>query len=401
MGVRGNIINMKLIQLFKYYWPDNGGGIAKSMDMLSLAFEKWSLKNNCVSENDRLYNQRIIVCWRNKNKSASKGRYHEIPIYRCKTLFEFASTQVSSMYIRAVDRLTKEDDLVIYNFPYPMVDLCILLGKIHGKIVVWWHCDFDTHKGAFISNLYRLLVKNTLNKADKILVSARGNITGSELLSQYESKCTIIPFAIHDDILAKGRKYYQNRTPRNKIDKVHVLFVGRFVWYKGLEYLMKAFEKLDSGKYELTLVGDGEYLDKIKKISGDKKNITITGNVTEDEKFRWIEWCHFLVLPSISVAEAFAIVQIEAMAYGKPVINTNLKSGVPDVSIDKKTGITVEPKSSEELMRAIKILGEEIETCEKYGREAIGLVSEKYSMSKLIANYGRFFDELISSNASS
>lgn len=69
------------------------------------------------------------------------------------------------------------------------------------------------------------------------------------------------------------------------------------------------------------------------------------------------------------------------MVYGKPIINTSLPSGVPHVSIDGETGITVPPSDEKALAKAINTLAENKELREKYGRNAAERV-EKYFNEK-------------------
>ena len=90
------------------------------------------------------------------------------------------------------------------------------------------------------------------------------------------------------------------------------------------------------------------------------------------------------MLPSVAKSEAFGIVQLEAMVYGKPVINTNLPSGVPYVSVHGETGLTVPPSSPKALAAAINRLAEDRPLREKLGRNAAYRVKRDFNEKDVI-----------------
>lgn len=381
---------MKITQLFKIYWPDNGGGIAKVMESIAQGFP------DCEQE--------IIVCQNARHKKSIDDTYQGIPVRRCRQLCDLWSTPVSLQFLYDIKKRTKHSDIVIYHFPYPMADLAVLLGLYSGRLVVWWHCGFEKYKK--LAPFYRPFVMHTLKKADRILVSSKGNIKNSETLRHFQKKCSVIPFCVSDECLHRGQAYAEQTLKKNtlplsdKADRqIHILFIGRLVWYKGCDILLKAFAKMQHMQQHvctLTLVGGGPLEQDLKKLAADLqlRNVTFTGMVSEEEKMRQIEQCDFLVLPSISKAEAFAVVQLEAMAFGKPVINTALRSGVPYVSRNGVTGITVRPGSVRALAAAMAKLAAQENLRSTYGKQALQLVQKKYTHDCMIRRHRKVFETL-------
>ena len=92
-------------------------------------------------------------------------------------------------------------------------------------------------------------------------------------------------------------------------------------------------------------------------------------------------------------SEAFGIVQLEAMVYGKPVINTSLPSGVPYVSIDGETGLTVPPSDVKALARAITRLAEDKTLREKLGKNAAVRVYKNFNEKNVIRRLYEYLAE--------
>jgi rhamnosyl/mannosyltransferase len=85
------------------------------------------------------------------------------------------------------------------------------------------------------------------------------------------------------------------------------------------------------------------------------------------------------------------------MAYGTPVVNTNLPTGVPWVSLDGETGVTVPPKDPAALADGINDLLADRGRRETYGENARARVRNEFSRNRMVERtrdvYDQLFDE--------
>jgi rhamnosyl/mannosyltransferase len=129
-----------------------------------------------------------------------------------------------------------------------------------------------------------------------------------------------------------------------------IFAVGRHVYYKGFEYLLRALGQLPSVR--LVLGGQGPLTGALKDLAqslGVAERVTFTGRLSDDELAAWYHACDVFCLPSVEPSEAFGLVQLEAMACGKPVVNTQLGNGANVVNLDGVTGLTARPRDTASL----------------------------------------------------
>ena len=119
----------------------------------------------------------------------------------------------------------------------------------------------------------------------------------------------------------------------------YLLFVGRLSEEKGVETIIRAADILED--IPLKIVGRGPQSDWLHKLAHGSKNIEFVGFRSGDELAQLYRGAAAVLLPS-RVHENFPLVAIEAMAYGKPVIASNV-GGIPEIIQDRQTGYLVEP----------------------------------------------------------
>jgi len=132
-----------------------------------------------------------------------------------------------------------------------------------------------------------------------------------------------------------------------------VLAVGRLVPYKGFDILVEALAKLDA---TAMIVGDGVLNKRLRNLAlarGLKDRVIFTGSVSRERLRVLLHASRVFAFPSINDRETFGIAQLEAMAAGRPIVNTALPTGVPLVARHGIESLTVPPGDPNALAEAI------------------------------------------------
>ena len=368
---------IKVLQVNKLYYPDIGG-IERTVQHIAEG-----LKENVEMS--------VLVC-QPKGHGISE-EVNGVPVHRCGSFGTLLSMPVSLSFLYEFRKRSKGQDILQLHAPFPLGDLACLLSGYRGKVVMYWHSDVVKQKKLMV--LYRPVMERLLKRADVIIIGADGVVKGSSYLGPYKDKCITIPFAVNQRIEQMGRKYLEQTKP-NMEKYARFLFVGRLVYYKGVGVLLQAFEAVKNG--ELTIIGCGDMEEELKayvREHGMSKKVHFQGKVDEESLYRAFSECDVFVLPSIAKSEAFGLVQLEAMAYGKPVINTNLPSGVPEVSIHEVTGLTVEPGNTQALSGAMNWMADHPEERYEMGHKARERLESNYTLDVMMNRMMELYERLL------
>jgi len=172
-----------------------------------------------------------------------------------------------------------------------------------------------------------------------------------------------------------------------------LLAVGRLVYYKGFNYLIEAMSGVDG---RLLIIGEGPLRAKLERLAADHgvhERVVFLGRVPDATPY--YHACDVFVLPSIARSEAFGIVQLEAMAAGKPVINTRLDSGVPFVSLHDATGLTVPPGDPKALASAANRLLDDLELRSFYGEAGRVRVRTLFGVEPMASRTLEIYDSVM------
>lgn len=347
---------LRILQVNKAYYPHIGG--------IESLIKQYSEELGQLDDVE----VKVLVCRDGRGKTQHET-INGVDVTRAGSMGTYFSCPLSLSFIRLFRKMAKNADVVEIHLPFPLADLALMLSGFKGRVVIAWHSDIVKQKK--LLTLLKPIITKTLKRADCIIVATEGHINGSDWLPEYRNKCRVIPYGITpEEYLSVERKPVLTELLSNK-NSVKVFFTGRLVYYKGVDVLLKAFENVKN--CELFIAGTGELEPNLKKFVGAhgmEQKVHFLGFLPDETLRQAYADCDIFVLPSVAKSEAFGIVQLEAMVYGKPVINTNLPSGVPYVSIHGETGLTVPPSDEKALAEAINKLASDKELRESLGKNA-------------------------------
>jgi len=368
----------RITHFFKTYYPNSQGGLEEAIRQIG----KHTLKAG--------YQVKVV--------SVSHYPFEgELEGIRCKSyLHSFGSPSMpfSISFIRNFRKEVANADIIHLQFPWPLAEALCLLFFIRKPIVITFHCDIHSHKilRAFYSPFLKILLKKT-----RIIIPTSENLmNNSVLLSEFRHKTKVIPLWMDE-----GR--FSALPEPDDSFKTWVmnwggfcLFVGVLRWYKGLEYLLEAAKSITGN---VVIVGKGPLYEPLRsKVEKEEiHNVRLLGYLPDEYVKYLLQNCRFLVLPSISPAEAFGQILIEASFFRKPMVTTELGTGTSYVNINNHTGFVIEPKNARVLSEKCNQLFENNSLIQEFGENARKRYLDNFTEEIQGPKYIEVYDKILRS----
>jgi rhamnosyl/mannosyltransferase len=355
---------VKVLHLGKFY-PPHMGGIETHLQQLARELHT-ELDLQVVVANDGRRTVAEIV--------------DGVPVVRVANPLTLFSTPLCPALVSQIR--ASNADLVHIHLPNPAAVLAYLASGHRGRVVFTYHSD--TVRQKVLGSLFEPLLHAALRRSSAIIATSPNYLETSPVLAAYRDRCHVIPYGI--DIAE-----FQHCDPataakiRHQLGDRLIITVGRLVYYKGFEYLIRAMADVQG---KLLIIGDGPLRDELQSLASDlgvTEKVIFAGEVQNSETIPYYHAADVFALASVARSEAFGIVQIEAMAAGLPVVNTKLDSGVPFVSLDQQTGVTVPPANHRALAGALNRLLDDPDLRKTLG-QAAQLRAQTEFRSKIMAS---------------
>lgn len=346
---------IRLLQLGKHFFPDTGG-----IETVTQSISEMLPAHGIEAD---------VLC------TATRADYppFEPPyrVIRCAPTIRFGRNKnVSLDYMRKIRALRDDYDVALIHMPNPVAVLAARAWWTK-PIIQLWHADIPQRAIRTLSApLDHALLRRTAAVIGPTPVHLETSYRASALLPRgivigYPFDRTRLPTPTgKSEVAAKVRALAGKR-------KV-ALSIGRLVPYKGFDVLIEAAKAFD-GKLVSVIVGGGPLLDELQakiEAAGVQDRVMLTGPIDDAALADLLDIAHMGCMPSVTAAEMYGVAQVEAMAFGKPVVSTRLeRSGVSYVNKHDVTGLVVEPGDAGALAGALTRL---VDDATLYRRLAAG-----------------------------
>lgn len=366
---------MHVVHVGKYYLPYRGG-IETVVDELCRGMVRAGCQVTAVVSND--------------GPTTIRDEIDGVTVLRLARAAVLSSQPLNVGLLHAIK--SAGGDVVHFHTPNPLGALALLSARPRAPIVVTHHSDVVRQK---VLGVAAVGAHALLYAASAALVAPTPkHIEHSALLSRFRRKTEVIHLPLDPEPFRRASASWDAALPSSWQDSPLALFVGRLVYYKGLDVLLAALQR--SPRLRLAIVGTGvleaDLRAAVERL-GVGTRVVFLGGVSDERLRALYKRATCFVLPSTAPSEAFGMVQLEAMSAACPVVSTDLKSGVPYVNVNGQTGLVVPPGDVSALAAAIERVVSEPGLAARFGAAGAKRV-EAFQTDHVVAQHLELYGRL-------
>jgi glycosyltransferase involved in cell wall biosynthesis len=385
---------LRVLQFGRFNNAEQNGGIERHMQLLCEGLTALDVDVTYLVAGDSLHSKDSKI-------TPSTGSYRMVEAATFGTYFSTAASPMQIIKAIAMHR-KNPFDVVHLHFPNPLAHLASLLLPASIKRVITWHSDIVRQKRLLA--LYLPFLKRETLRANALIAATPAHFTSSTQIPDNlpTAKRHVIPYGRDfSDLLltsASSELYAALKTKATSVSTSgQIIFaLGRHVYYKGFDVLIEAMQHVNA---QLILGGDGplkaELQQQVERL-GISHKVTFTGSIPEVDLAAYFNACDVFCLPSVEQSEAFGLVQLEAMACGKPVVCTQLNNGVNVVNQADVTGLAVPLRDTDALAEALNQLLNDHALLSKLGQQAKVHALNGYSLTAMSSSHLALYHMLLS-----
>lgn len=314
-------------------------------------------------------------------------------LYKVRTLMTKSATMIAPDMISTLRRICHSYDIIHIHHPDPMATLALFLSGYKGKVALHWHSDILKQK--VLLQLYRPLQSWLIKRSDIILGTTPVYVEQSPHLQHVKHKLGYLPIGVRErtaepHLIDNIRRQYEGRRI--------IYSMGRLVAYKGYEFLIEAARYL-SDDYIILIGGKGPLKQELQQLIYNlnlNSRVKILGYIPTELEGAYYGASDVFCLSSTIRTEAYAIVQVEAMSAGKPVVACNIPgSGVSWVNAHGVSGLNVEICNGQALAEAIKEICSDERTYNRYCLGAHMRYKQLFTRDAMIDGLVQIYQDLL------
>jgi rhamnosyl/mannosyltransferase len=321
-------------------------------------------------------------------------------VYKAPSLGLLASMPLCPTMPALIHSLERDGrfDLYHLHFPDPMSHLALAALPGARRVVISWHSDIVRQKT--LLQLYRPFLNRVVDRASAIIAATPRHFSASTQLtrSRHHDRFRVVPYGLDYGPYLSADLECQAAAIRDVHGGRRLVFaVGRHVYYKGFEYLIRAMAHV-AADVLLLLGGTGPLTAQYRQLIAELglgHRVRLLGRIPDEALPAHYRAAELFCMPSVEPSEAFGLVQLEAMACARPVVGCELRNGATFVNQHGVTGLVVPPRDPVALAGALDALLADPALAARMGESGRQRACTEFSLEKMWSGTLQVYREVL------